>query len=370
MNLEEIGKRLRWFLDAGITVEITGPSGIGKSEMIVQKIEEYSKQDGFDWGLGRHFTATYTPPDITGYLALMEQEVTGPDGKTRKEPVSKFSMPPWMLDDHGLPLNNYKRGICVLEEHDKATPDVKKAAAPILLSGGIATWQFHEGIGVIVLSNDASSSRQGSTKNFDFVINRICIIKAAATMGGWMKWADEHNVDPAYKAFAEKFPNIVFSGEVPEVQGPFCTPRSLTNLSLAAKPAFSPEGRLIDKEGYIEIATGMIGAPAAMEIVTWMTMKDDVPTWAEIVKDPKKCKVPDNVGGQLMAAHQCAHAVDEKTIDQAVTYIKRLQPEFHLTFAKSATQRNFRLVNSKPFEKWVADAPQLVALINALGGQR
>ena len=71
-----------------------------------------------------------------------------------------------------------------------------------------------------------------------------------------------------------------------------------------------------------------------------------------------------------MVAHLAAYNVDDKTIEQGVTYVRRLRPEFHITFAKAATRRNFRLVNSKPFAKWTQDQPELVALINALGGAR
>lgn len=370
MQLNEIAKRLPLFLDAGVTVEITGPSGIGKSEMVEQVAHAMAARDGFEWGLGRHFTATFTPPDVAGYLIPVQRQMPQADGTTREVTASEFSVPPWMLDDNGAPLNSFKRGVCCFEEHDKALPEVKKACAPIFLNGGVGIHRLHDGIGVVILSNDASSSRQGSTKSFDFEINRRCILTAHTSVAGWLDWAERNGIHPLFCAFAEQFPEIVFSGTVPEKQGPFCTPRSLVLLQDVVKGLLDKDDRMTDRDGVLEISSGMIGVAATQELMTWLAMKDKVPSWAEIVRDPKKCKVPDDVAGQLMVAHQCAYNVDDKTIEQGVTYVRRLRPEFHLTFAKSATRRNFRLVNTKPFTTWTREAPQLVSLINALGGAR
>ena len=130
------------------------------------------------------------------------------------------------------------------------------------------------------------------------------------------------------------------------------------------------DGHLTDPDLFVMEATGTVGAPAARDLVTFFKYRDEVPNWSEIVKSPGKAKVPDEAGAQLMAAHICAYNADEKTIDAAVAYVRRIRKEFHITFAKAATRRNFRLVNSRPFEKWTQEQPELVALINALGGAR
>jgi hypothetical protein len=374
MQLDQVMKRLRYFLDAGpkfgrpIAIEITGPSGIGKSEATVQELHAMAKRDGFDYGIGRHFTASWTPSDVPGYLIPVQRMMPQADGTMKEVTVAEWSMPNWTLDDNGVPLNTFKRGALICEEHDKAAPEVKKAFAPVTLLGGIGVHRLHAGIGVIMLTNDASSSRQGSTKRFDFEINRICILTASASVAGWMNWADQNDVHPMFKSFADDKAEVVFSGTVPEKQGPFCTPRSLVLLGRVASFMMDDDDVIFDKEGFVEIAQGMIGAPATQALMTHIELHDKVPKWREIVADPKRCKVPDNVAGQLMVAHQCAYNVDDKTVEQAVTYVRRLNPEFHMTFVKSATKRNFRLVNSKAIKTWTNEEPQLVALITALGG--
>jgi len=149
------------------------------------------------------------------------------------------------------------------------------------------------------------------------------------------------------------------------------TARSFCMLeSMVRGTLLDADGRITDVSLFIEEATGTVGAPAARDLVTFFKFRDDVPDWADIVKSPGRAKVPAQAGAQLMIAHICAYNVDEKTVDSAVTYIRRIKKEFHVVFAKAATRRNFRLVNSKAFEKWTQEQPELVALINALGGAR
>jgi hypothetical protein len=296
------------------------------------------------------------------------------DGSTQEQTISEWSAPVWLRADPGQSstwLNDFDVPVLILEEFDKANPEVKKAAAPVILYGGVGNWYLKRGAARIILSNHADDGRQGSTKEFDFVINRKVLLHATQTVAAWLDWADRNNIHPMFKAFAEQHPVVVFSGDLPEKQGPYCTARSLVMLESVAKQGLlTADGTLTHPDDFNEVANGCIGAPAARDLVTFLKFKDDIPDWSEIVRSPGRAKVSGNAGAQLMAAHLAAYNVDDKTIEQGVTYVKRLRPEFHITFAKAATRRNFRLVNTKPFVKWTTDQPELVALINALGGAR
>lgn len=374
MELAEIVRLLPGYIKSGTCIEIRGRSGIGKTDMLRQFVWEMNRSSGLTWGIGSHFFATYTPPDVTGYLMPRTVKITMPDGTQQEQTISEWSAPAWLRADPGQAftwLNEFDCAILALEEFDKANPEVKKAAAPLLLYGGVGGWFLKPGTARILLTNHADDGRQGSTKEFDFVINRKLLLNATQTVRSWMDWADRNGVHPVFKAFAEAHTAVVFASDLPEKQGPFCTPRSFCMLaSLAAQGLIDNDGKLIEAEAFSETAAGTIGGPAARDLTTFLKFKDDVPDWAEIVRRPGSAKVPDNAGAQLMVAHIAAFNVDDKSIESAVTYVRRLRKEFHITFAKAATKRNFRLVNSKPFEKWTAEQPELVALINALGGAR
>ena len=187
-----------------------------------------------------------------------------------------------------------------------------------------------------------------------------------------MDWATRHGVHPMFIAFAEGHVDVVFGGQLPSFEGPYMTCRSMVAGSKAAQSW--PDGRrrehILDDEAFAETMAGAFGGPATRDLVTFLKFKDEVPDWAEIVAKPDTAKIPGNPGGQMMVAHVCAHNVDDKTVEAAVKYVRRLPKSIHIVFAKAATKRNFRLTNSKPFVKWTSEAPELVALITALGGAR
>lgn len=370
MQLDKIIKLLPGFLAEGIAIEIRGNSGIGKTDMIRQFVHDMNKKEG-SWGIGTHFAATWSPPDVTGYLAMGQAEITMADGTKQHSTVSEWAAPVFLRADVGQEykwMNDFKRGILVLEEFDKANPEVKKACAPLILDGGLQGHYLHSGIGRIMLTNHANDGRQGSTKEQDFVINRKLLLNATQTAIAWGNWAEANNVHPIVIAWAMDHVDEVFGGILPEKQGPFCTPRSVVMLSKAVMGAglLTVDGHITDDEAFVEAGQGSVGGPSTRSLTTYLKFKDEVPDWSEVVAKPDTAKVPENPAGQMMISHICAHSVDDKTVEAAVKYVRRLRKDFHIVFAKAATRRNFRLTNSKAFVKWTSEAPELVALITAL----
>ena len=368
MYINQFKQRARLFLDAGITVELKSGPGIGKSESVEQLVAEYSERDGFEWGLSIAMLATYTPPDLLGYLMPDVRNVTQPDGSVVATKVSSFTMPPWMISVTGRPLNEYKRGILFLDEYDKADPDVKRASAEILLNGGVGPWQLHDGIGVIAASN-RSEDRSGSTKSYDFVINRRAEIEIQPDVNAWEDWAVRNGVHPFFTAFAKSNVEVVFSGKVPDKQGPFCTPRSLVNLSRLLAPLTDASGNFpvsskADEMMLLELATGMIGAPAANQLVVWMKTRTETPAFDEIVANPENTKLPAKPDGKMLVCYDCAHRVTAQNVSPVVDYIMRLPPEFQILFGAAAIKRDHKLIATPAFrEKFTKKNTTLLNLI-------
>jgi hypothetical protein len=349
MNLLQFKRRARRYLDAGITVQLYSPPGLGKSETTDALVDEYTASDGHPWGLATVMLAAYTPADVLGYLVPRDREVGG-----KIEAVSEFTMPPWMLSDEGKPLNEYKRGILFLDEWDKANPEVKRAAAEILLNGRAGRHQLHDGIGVITASNRAED-RSGSTKEFDFIINRRIQFHLQPDVDSWEDWAVRHGVNPLFIAFAKRNVDIVFSGKVPEKQGPFCTPRSLVMLSKLFEQSMNEHGSLnfgdrVEEAMLTEEATGLIGPEAANHLLTWCKIKTEVPDFVEIVKDPAGTEIPKKPDGKMLVCYDMAHRATVENIDPVVEYALRLPKEFQILFGAAAIKRNHRLISTKAFK--------------------
>lgn len=367
MMLRQIMEELPHFLDAGVPVEIGSAPGAGKSESIDQLVTQLSNRDSFEWGICKIFIATQTPVDLLGYLVPGHADFTDPITKeiTRTR-VSEFTMPLWMISDKGVPMNHYKRGVVVFEEWDKGEPDVKKSSAEIILNGKAGPWKLHSGIGRICLVN-RTEDRSGSTKNFDFIINRRAEFTILADVEGWREWALVNNIDPLFVAFASKYPEVVFANKIPDKQAPFCTPRSLVKLAQVLPLRKDGAGKMKMDPVTTEIITGMIGQAAGLQLAAWIRLRHETPDWEDILKDPTGIELPSKPDAQLMVCYECAHRVDTKTAAKCVSFIKRLPAQFSVTFAKAAVRRNYDLINTQAFVDWVA---KNASLLNAIGGAK
>lgn len=352
------------YIEAGRPVEIAGAPGIGKSEAIEQLVQANSERDGFQWGLAKVFGAAIAPVDAYGFLVPGVKEYEDWEGKKITTRISEFTMPPWMVSTEGLPMNKYRRGIVLFDEFDKSDPDVKKALAEPILNGSLGTHRLHKGIARVVLVN-RSIDRSGTTKNFDFIINRRGELQVQASLEGWLTWAMRAKVDPMFTSFAERHPQIVFTNKVPDEQGPFCTPRSLVANHDVLTRRRDDDGQIKIDEFTNMISTGWIGQAATAQLLAWLRVKTETPDWADIVRDPEGVTVPDRADGCLMSCHECAHRVDLKTIRPVIRYARRMPKEFAVTFAQAAISRVPELIADRNMREW---SKENRSLLNVLGG--
>jgi hypothetical protein len=352
------------FIDANEPCQIASPPGCGKSESIEQYVDYRSQKDGFEWGLAKVFIASMSPVDMYGFMVAGNKTYKDYEGKEHTSRVSEFTMPPWMMSIKGIPMNAYRRGIVVFEEWDKGDPDTKKGSAEPILRGGLGVHQLHRGISRVVLVNRAED-RSGTTKNFDFIINRRGELNFMSSMPGWLKWAMTKGLDPLFTSFAERYPQVVFTNTVPEIQGPFVTPRSLVKVQNVLKRRLDPKGEVLIDDIAVEVAQGYLGSAATAQLMAWLRVKTETPAWTSIVNSPDTVKVPDRADACLMSCHEVAHHVDMKTATSAITYMRRMPKEFAMTFAVAAIHRLPRLIAAPAFTGW---AKENRSLLNVLGG--
>jgi hypothetical protein len=362
-NLPEI---ITPYVDANEPVQIASAPGVGKSESIDQYVAARSEADGFEWGLSKVFIAALSTVDMYGFLVPGETVWIDTEGKKHTSRISEFTVPPWMMSITGKPMNAYRRGIVVFEEWDKGDPDTKKASAEPILNGRLGRHMLHPGISRVVLVNRAED-RSGTTKNFDFIINRRGELNFLATMTGWLKWAMTRHVDPIFTSFAERHAEVVFTNKVPDVQGPFVTPRSLVKCNNVMARRRDDSGEIVVDDVANQIARGYIGTSATAQLMAWLKVKTETPDWNDILRRPEDVEVPERADACLMSCHECAHRVDLKTIRPVIAYMRRMPKEFAMTFAQAAIHRMPKLIVDREMVAW---ARENRSLLNIIGGGR
>jgi hypothetical protein len=374
MNLTQFSRHARAYLDARVTVQLISAPGLGKSQTVEMLRDQYSKQDGFEWGLATILAAALTPPDVMGYLLPKASKMTHADGLVEDIMTSEFSMPPWLISDDGRPMNTFKRGMIFFDEWDKIDPDTRRCLANVILNGVAGRWVAHSGIGFVTAAN-RPEDRSGSTKEYDFIINRRAELHIRPDVKAWEDWAVRRNIPPLFIAFAVRNVEVAFSGKVPDKQGPYCTPRSLVMAANLMQhggfidPRTSQFVGLDDEstETVInEMLSGLIGPPATNALLTWARMKTEVPEFDEIVKDPKGAFIPDRPDAKMLVAYDMAHRTDVGNAGKVIDYVLRLPREFQIVYGLAAIKRNTKLIMSKAFlEKFLPENQGIITLCHA-----
>lgn len=356
-------------IDSGIAVELQSSPGVGKSDFVEQLVAKLSKRDGFEWGFATCFLATQTPPDLMGYMFKGSRDF----GDGAMTTVSELTMPLWMITRTGKPTTHYKRGILFLDEYGQGEADTKRSSAQLLLKKELGPWKLggenQDGWGIIAASN-RSQDRSGVTKSFDFVTNRRKVYDVTPSVDAWVAWATANGVSPLSIAFAVQNPQIVFSGEVPEKQGPWCTPRSLVMLDRNMQVKQKRLGYFPDDAHTVESAMGLIGAGAA-QYFAFVRLENEMPKFEEIVANPLKVKVPKKPDAQMLVVYNLAHRVDAKTLKPVIEYIEKggggegMPKEFAVTFAKATCNRAPELVIDPAMRQWATQNASLMAALTA-----
>jgi hypothetical protein len=68
---------------------------------------------------------------------------------------------------------------------------------------------------------------------------------------------------------------------------------------------------------------GTVGAPAALDIMTFIRLADQLPTRQEIVSTPDTAQVPSNPSAMILLSCQAFNWVDRDTLDAWMTYMDR-----------------------------------------------
>lgn len=329
------------------SVELEGPPGCGKSELIPQVAERLSKELDVPFANVPFFLSTVEQPDVRGFGLPDEDE----DG----EKIMTFTKAPWVPK-----ANSPKHGFINLDEFRQANHDVQKPAAELLLNGRVGDSELPITYMVIAASN-REQDRSGVQRELAFVANRRMLIKVQPHLDSWVVWAEKKAIHWAAIAFAKANPGEIFGDKVPEKGGAFCTPRTLVKMSY-----------LIDAlpmHLFTEASAGLVGDGVAAKFVAFLRVVEQLPKFEDIVAEPEKCKLPDKdrPDAQYATMQMVAHRVEGKTAPAAFKYLKRMSQEFQIAGLKATLRRCPEIVQTREFESWLKDNKDLIMSANLLG---
>jgi hypothetical protein len=261
-------------------------------------------------------------------------------------------------------LQKGKPMVIMLDEFTKAPQPIQNMLHPMLEARNprLGDMPLPAGSIVFLTGNLASDGVNDSLKAH--TLNRVTMVTVRKSNADeWLAWAVNHNIDPVVMAWVNQFPHCMesyISGDQDgnpyifnpkKMQGACVTPRSLQLVSpiIANRDKLTPGAML-------SAMIGTIGESAARDMHAYVEYQDQLPTWDNIVTNPKSAKVPDAPGACAVLVFGAVTKVDKITIAPFMEYVARMEPEWQAAFAiniaKNPDKQRVAFTAQK-FREWV-----------------
>lgn len=248
----------------------------------------------------------------------------------------------------------------MLDELGKAPKPVLNMLLPLVQERRLGNVQLPPGSIVFATTNLATDGVSDSVPAHGY--NRLITVKMRKPNDDeWLQWADGAGVAPEVLTFAKQFPQVFESytdsakcdnkyifnplrGQTKQ----FVSPRSLEAASNIVK-----QRMILGDDLTMSALAGAIGEAAARDLQAMLSFSRNLPTNAEIARDPTKAKQPGDGIEAFYMAFRLAATLDKTTVAPFTTYMSLAESnEAKVLFASTVMSQTSRVAVAamhKPF---------------------
>lgn len=302
---------------------LKGMPGVAKSSIVKQ----FAKENGLEFIDVR--ASQLDPVDLRGVPAVI-------DGRT-------MWAPPIFLPEDGSPTCLF------LDEIGQAPPSTQGALLQLLLDRQLGEYELPENCFVVAATNNVTD-RAGVHEMISPAKSRVIHIDVDVDTEDWVAWAAANGIDHKVIAFIRFAPGHLMDKKFAQAKAAFACPRTWEFVSRIIKaseanPKFNPDTEF-------DLIAGAVGEGAAVEFHAFLRMARNLVTVEDVMKDPKKCKVPKEPSEVYAIASAIAASITGQNFERLMEYVSRLAREFQVFVIKDACSRDKSLSSTKPFVKW------------------
>lgn len=264
-------------------------------------------------------------------------------------------------EDLGLHLG--QPVIVMLDEYGKANPAVRAGLTAFMQERRMGAAKLHPDSIVFATTNLGAEGVGDTLQAHQWNrVSRVRIRKPSHME--WIEWGINNGIDHGLLGWVKDNPQLFQTFE--DVKNPdenpyifhpkaqrvsFVTPRSLESASdiLHARAGMS------DKT-LVAGLMGTIGDRAAMDLMAFVKLADQLPSLESIKKDPENAKVPTSASAVCMVVYRSLSTLEADWIDNWMIYMDRLDKEAQGLFANGVrspkySKQSMVMTNTK-FTRW------------------
>lgn len=322
------------------TLFLLGPSGVGKSDSIVQAKNEIAGLiEDPDFGFIDLRLSQMDPVEFGGVPSVTTE------GYTRKNP------PDWLP----RPGTN---GIILLDEITSAPPSMQAPAYQFTLDRKFGDTPLPDGWMVIAAGNRMSD--RGVTYPMAApLLARMTVVTVESSLDDFIDYCASHKVRGEIVAFVKSRPdylnerdeNINTEMSKLPLNKPFANQRAWTTAA---------QYYLDDpSEDRVELMRGCVGDRAGPDLEAFLRIWKSMPSIDQIFKDPAAVPQPEDSATRYAVAVGVSMRITNKNFDKAKIYLDKMPGEFKALAVKLAYKRDRSISECEAFNKWVMENPGL-----------
>lgn len=320
----EIKETIRACIRADIPAFLWGAPGIGKSDIIRQ----IAAEDGFDLF---DFRLIYREAiDLMGLPMVI-------DGVTR------YAQPAALP----IGIRAGKPVLLFLDELNNAVAQTQAAAFQVVLERQIAEHRLDPRTRLVAAGNRAND-RGVVHRMPDPLVDRFIHIPCDVSPDDWYIWAYAHDIAPEVIAYYKHRPAHLHNHDHERKCVAFATPRGAADVSRIRKMRLPAE---------IESAmiAGRVGDGVASEMVSFFKLVDGMVSPDEVIANPGKAMVPQDVALLYAMAEALARRATEKTWGAVLKYARRMPKEYAQCLVSSAVKITPALNATPEYVAWCSE---------------
>ena len=241
---------------------------------------------------------------------------------------------------------------------------VQNMLHPLLNERRIGGMRLHPDSIVITAGNNISDGVGDMLKAHS--LNRMTVVPVRkATWEEYVDYGTRMHYAPELLAFVRQYPEVMASYKDPSQKDN----NHIFNPKTPQKSFFSQRSghrasnillkrQNITRNALIASLCGTIGECSARDLLAYVEVADSLPTWDEVIKNPKGANVPTNAAALCIMAYSAVQKIDRGNIGAWFEYLKRtpkeLQSVFCVTTSKNEDKKNI-LMTSSAFINWMRD---------------
>ncbi len=314
--------------DGGIVYLAEGHMGTGKTSILKMLTQKFPKH--------RHILFDCTTKDL-GDLMI-------PNIKLNNE-VSSVTFA--TNEELGLHLN--EPVVLCLDEFGKANPSVKLALLGLIQERMLAGRKLHPD-SIVFATTNLGAEGVGDLLPAH-ACNRIVRMRVRKpTNMEWIEWGLNNGVDPILLGWVKETPQLFQTfDEVPDPRDnpyiyhpsakertAFVTPRSLEKASHIVKKREQLTPHVITG-----LLMGIIGEQAAMDMMAFVKLANDLPTLESIKQNPDTAMIPKTPSAMCMVVFRTLGSIERSWVPAWMTYLSRLDKEAQGLFVNGIRAEKF-----------------------------